>query len=503
MMKNNIFKAIVTVLSGALLTLAFAPFRIDILAIVSLIIFFYILDKSKKIRGAFFTSVLFGLGFFGTSISWVYISIHLFTQSVVAGLAAAIALVILLSFLHIIPFGTFSYILTRKANNFTKILIYPALWTLFEIVKANLLWGGFPWVSLGYSQTESPLIWFANIGGVYFVSYIVIFITCLIAFYICNKSSIKKIISCVVIICVLYICGLIIKHNQHSIETNQAQKVDLVQGDFIQGFKWDQDNFVKMEKYYENVAKEHKNALIIFSENAIPSYRQYLGPYFNSLAKIANKNNSALLIGSLSIEQSGNSSKIYNSSIIIGKGHGVYNKHHLVPFGEYFPIKFFGYVDSAGLSNFNAGHEVQPIMNAFGYPLANFICYEVGYPEQVRDQLQGAKIISVISDDSWFGDSIARDQQLQISQVRAIENAKFVLTTTSNGITSIINTRGKIEKELPKDTRGILEKTVYLNSYTTIWIEIGMNLIFSLIIFSLVIGIILKELIEKRHQVSN
>lgn len=498
MMKNSLFKAIIIILSGALLTLAFAPFRIDILAIVSLVIFFHILNKSKRIRSASFTSVLFGLGFFGTSISWVYISIHLFTQSVAAGLAAAIALVILLSFLHIIPFGTFSYILTRKANNLAKILIYPALWTLFEIVKANLLWGGFPWVSLGYSQTESPLIWFANIGGVYLVSYIVAFIACLIAFYICNKSDIKKIISCVGIISALYICGFIIEYNQPPVKTNQSQKVDLVQGDFIQGFKWDQDNFVKMEKYYENVAKQHKNALIIFSENAIPSYRQYLSPYFNNLAKIANKNNSALLIGSLSIEKSKNSSKIYNSSIIIGKGHGVYNKHHLVPFGEYFPIKFFGYVDSAGLSNFNAGHEVQPIMNAFGYRLANFICYEVGYPEQVRDQLQGAKIISVISDDSWFGDSIAREQQLQISQVRAIENAKFVLTTTSNGITSVINTRGEIEKELPKDTRGILEKTVYLNSYTTIWIEIGMALIFVLIIFSLVIGIILKELTEKR-----
>ncbi|MED7819123.1 MULTISPECIES: apolipoprotein N-acyltransferase [unclassified Francisella] len=497
-MKSSIFKAIITILSGALLTLAFAPFRIDILAIISLVIFFYILNNSKKIRGAFLTSILFGIGFFGTSISWVYISIHLFTQSVAAGLAAAVALVILLNFLHIIPFGTFSYILTRKANNFTKVLIYPALWTLFEIVKANLLWGGFPWVSLGYSQTESPLIWFANIGGVYLVSYIIAFIACLITFYICNKSNSKKVISSIVVIAILYICGFAIQHNQPLVKTNQTQKVDLVQGDFIQGFKWDQDNFVRMQQYYETVAKEHKNALIIFSENAIPSYRQYLSSYFDNLAKIANKNNSALLIGSLSIEQSKDSSKIYNSSIIIGKGHGVYNKHHLVPFGEYFPIKFFGYVDSAGLSNFNAGQEIQPIMNAFGYPLANFICYEVGYPEQVRDQLQGAKLISVISDDSWFGDSIAREQQLQISQVRAIENSKFVLTTTSNGITSVINSKGKIEKELPKDTRGILEKTIYLNSHETIWMQIGMNLIFGLIILSLIIGVILKEITQKR-----
>ncbi|AIT08561.1 acyltransferase [Candidatus Francisella endociliophora] len=498
-MKKIIFKILPPVLSGALLTLAFAPFRIDILAIVSLVIFFYLLNKSTKIRSAFFTSALFGFGFFGTSISWVYISIHLFTESMAAGLSAAVALVILLSFLHTIPFGTFSYILTRKANNFAKLLIYPALWTLFEIVKANLLWGGFPWVSLGYSQTESPIVWYANVGGVYLVTYLVAFIACLITFFICNKTSIRKTTAVIITICIFFAGGLIIKHNQPQIKTNQPQKVVLIQGDFVQGFKWDRDNFAKMQKYYENAADKYKDSLIILSENAIPNYRQYMSSYFNNLTDIADKNNNAILVGSLSIDQSDTKSKIYNSSIIIGKGQGTYNKHHLVPFGEYFPIKFFGYVDSVGLSSFNAGKAQQPIMSAFGSPLANFICYEVGYPEQVRAQLQGAKVISVISDDSWFGDSIAREQQLQISQVRAIENAKYVLTTTSNGITSIIKPNGEIEKELPKDTRGTLEQTIYLNNYQTVWMIAGMTGLWLLVVMSLIVGLIIKEKSERKR----
>ncbi|MBK2025929.1 apolipoprotein N-acyltransferase [Francisella philomiragia] len=496
-MKKIILKITPPIVSGALLTLAFAPFRIDVLAVVALVAFFYLLNRSVRIRDAFFTSTLFGIGFFGTSISWVYISIHLFTESVAAGLSAAIALVILLSFLNIIPFGVFSHILTRKANNFSKLLIYPALWTLFEIVKANLLWGGFPWVSLGYSQTESPLIWYANIGGVYLVSYIIALIACLIVFSICDNTSTKKTISVVAIIVALYLGGYIIKYNQPETQTNQPQKVVLIQGDFVQGFKWDRDNFAKMQKYYQQAASKYKDSLIILSENAIPNYRQFMSEYFKNLTKLANKNNNAMLIGSLSADQSTAGTKIYNSSIIIGKGEGVYNKHHLVPFGEYFPIKFFGYVDSVGLSSFNAGDNIQPIMTAFGSPIANFICYEVAYPEQVRDQLQGARLISIISDDSWFGDSIAREQQLQISQVRAIENIKYVLTTTSNGITAVINPDGVIVKELPKDTRASLEQTVYLNDYHSIWMRIGMALIFGLIILSLVIGIILKELTKK------
>lgn len=97
-MKKLIFRIVLPLLSGAILTLAFAPFRIDILALISLILFFYQLNKATKIRSAFFTATLFGIGFFGTSISWVYISIHLFTESIAAGLSAAVALVILLSF---------------------------------------------------------------------------------------------------------------------------------------------------------------------------------------------------------------------------------------------------------------------------------------------------------------------------------------------------------------------------------------------------------------------
>ena len=501
---KSLFPFIITLLSGAILVFAFAPFRIDVVAIVSLSIFFYFLSKCDKYRYAFLISLIFGLGFFGTSISWVYISIHLFTQSMAAGLAAAIALVILLSFLHTIPFGVFSYTLTHRSDNYMKLLIYPALWTLFEIVKANLLWGGFPWVSLGYSQTESPLIWYSSIGGVYFVTYLLAFIAVLITFYILpllktsrkSASSRYKLILSILTIVIIYIGGAITSKLQPSEISDQTQKVLLVQGDFIQEFKWNNANFLKMQNYYENIVKQHKDTLIILSENAIPAYRQYQTDYFNGLNKLADKNNNAILVGSLSNADN----KILNSSIMLGKGNGVYNKHHLVPFGEYFPIKFFGYIDSVGLSNFDAGDKVQPIMHAFSSPLANFICYEIGYPEQVRDQLQGASIISVISDDSWFGNSIARDQQLQISQVRAIENDRFVLSTTSNGITAIIKPNGYIEKELPKDIRNTLEGTVYKLNTETIWLKIGMALIFLLIIGSIAIAMIIKIITTNQPQ---
>ncbi|AXA33483.1 apolipoprotein N-acyltransferase [Francisella adeliensis] len=505
-MKRKLLKAILIILSGAVLTLAFAPFRIDILAIVGLCIFFYLLSNTTSLKQAFCRSLLFGIGFFGTSISWVYVSIHLFTESIAAGTAAAVALVILLSFLHIVPFAICSYLLTKNSRNYIKLIVYPALWTLFEIVKANLLWGGFPWVSIGYSQTESPLIWFANIGGVYLVSYVVAFISCLIVFYmlpIIQDKKLKKPLIAIIIIGLLYLSGAIISIIQPDYHTSKEQKVTLVQGDFGQGFKWERDNFIKMKAYYKKIAEQHQNSLIILSENAVTSFRQYQVPYFNELTDINIENNNAMLVGSLNLQKvSDNTSHIYNSSIIVGNGHGVYNKHHLVPFGEYFPIKFFGYVDSAGLSNFNQGRYIQPLMDAFGTPLANFMCYETAYPEQIRDQLQGAGYISIISDDSWFGDSIARYQQLQISEVRAIENSKFVLSTTSNGITAIIAPDGTITKQIPKDIRANLEGNIYINHFKSIWGSLGMSIIYILILFSIFLTIVLKISTETKKYIT-
>lgn len=504
-MKNKLLKIPLILLSGAILTLAFAPFRIDILAIIALCIFFYLLSNATTLKQVFSTSLLFGIGFFGTSISWVYVSIHLFTDSVAAGIAAAIALVILLSFLHIVPFAMCSYLLTQGSKNYIKLIIYPALWTLFEIVKANLLWGGFPWVSIGYSQTESPLIWLANIGGVYLVTYVVAFISCLIVFYmlplIKERQKNLKPLFAIVVVGLIYLFGVLISHLQPNYHTDKLQNVTLVQGDFIQGFKWDRDNFFKMEDYYKKLAEKQHDSLIILAENSIPAFRQYQSAYFKELTKINNKNNNAMLVGSLNLEKiNDRTSHIYNSSIIVGKGYGVYNKHHLVPFGEYFPIKFFGYVDSAGLSNFNTGKYIQPLMNAFNTPLANFMCYETAYPEQIRDQLQGAGFISIISDDSWFGDSIARYQQLQISEVRAIENAKFVLSTTSNGITAIIAPDGSINDQIPKDIRANLNGKIYINHFKTLWTILGMSLIYLIIIGSVAIAVLTKIITESKKR---
>ena len=491
---KKIFPYILALLSGVILTLAFAPFRIDIIAIISLCIFFVLVDRANTKLKKALIGFIFGLGFYTTGLAWVSVSIELFTDSFAVGASAALLLVIIASLITSTAFALITNYLVRKEQLRLKIFVFPAIWTFVEILKANAIFGGFPWVSIGYSQTENHLIWYASIGGVYFVTYIVAFISSLIAFLIIpNIKDIKKVsasLLVIFVIFVIYVLGFTISNHQWYKITSDKQKVVMVQGDFVQGFKWDYDNFNKIKEYYKNIASKYKNSIILLSENSIPYYKEYSLDYFKEINDIAKNNNSSVLLGSMSIDNDG---KYYNAATVVGDGYGTYRKHHLVPFGEYFPlISSFSYPDKFGLSSFSSGDAIQPLMSMHGSNVANFICYEIGYPEQVRDQLQKAGFITVISDDSWFGDSIARYQHLQITQVRAIENAKYVLHDTNNGITVIINPEGQIVEMLPKNTQAILESDVYSTQSYTIWSKIGMLLIWFIIISSITTAVIIR-----------
>ena len=267
---NNLKQYLLILFFGTILTLSFAPYRIDIIAIISMSIFFYFINNTSTKFHKFTISFLFGFAFYSSSIYWVYIPVSLFTGYLSAGILLALLLITVATFVTTVPFALLIHFLTGKnANNITKIIIYPALWVLFEIFKAKVIFGGFPWVSLGYSQTESTLIQYANIGSVYFVSYIITLIAIILVLYIPSKNK-RKIAYSLITVFIIYGLGYLISlHNFYKIE-GKPQKVTLVQGDFASGFKWNYNNFQKMQTYYKNIASKTKNSMIFYSENSSP-----------------------------------------------------------------------------------------------------------------------------------------------------------------------------------------------------------------------------------------
>ena len=178
--------------------------------------------------------------------------------------------------------------------------------------------------------------------------------------------------------------------------------------------------------------------------------------YVAQLAVAAKQHHSTIILG-VPIEKN---QKYYNGLIAIGEGHGEYAKQHLVPFGEYLPFEKYlrGIIGFFNLpmSDFSAAAK-QTYLNANGIRIAPFICYEIAYPALVLQAAANSQLLITLSDDSWFGRSIAMAQHLQIAQQRALETGRYLLFVSNSGITAIINPKGGVQASIPAFRVGVLD----------------------------------------------
>ena len=237
----------------------------------------------------------------------------------------------------------------------------------------------------------------------------------------------------------------------------------MVQGNISQHLKWDPNSlYSTLHTYYFETQKNWDCDLIIWPEAAIPMYPQQVALFLKSLNKEAKQHNTALVTGIPIYHEK--TKQTFNGLMILGDGHGLYLKQHLVPFGEtsisskvfnlFFNlcIKYFN-IPMSGLSQ---GPKNQKPAFVKNIPFAPFICYEIAYPTEVLHNLISKQFIIVVSDDSWFDGTFASAQQLQIAQMRALEMNRYLIYSTNTGITSIINPKGKIIKSAPPNQRLVL-----------------------------------------------
>ncbi|MFZ9036178.1 MAG: apolipoprotein N-acyltransferase [Francisellaceae bacterium] len=482
-------------LTGALLTLSFAPFYIWPFAVVSPLIFFILLSRHKNLSGFLVTGLLYGIGFFATSVSWIYVSIHLFSQSPLLSIAITAVFVLVMSLFFMLFALIAYYTRTLKLN---RALTYPVAWTLLELIRGHLF-TGFPWVLIGYGFTDTWFSGYAVIGSVYLVSFISVFITTLLLALMAPKQSLKTRLFCLFAIFVLTLIGFMLKQHNWTQKNSKALSVSLIQGDYVLSQKWNPEMLQTIIDYYYTATQDNPADLIFWSENAIPTYRPYISPFLRQINTLGNSEDSAILVGTIDVNSK---NQYFNAALVYGKGSGKYYKHHLVPFAEYYPFSrlispFMRYFNIP-MSDFTAGEKIQPLLEMNGISVALFICYEIAYPKEVRDQLQNAGLIAVISDDAWFGNSLAPWQHLEISQMRAIENGRFVLQTTNNGITAIIDPKGQITARLKPNTQDILHGKVYSYHGKTPWLYLGMIPLYCLMILFLVIAFAANKIAKAR-----
>jgi len=206
-------------------------------------------------------------------------------------------------------------------------------------------------------------------------------------------------------------------------------------------------------------------------ESAIPLPASYLDKYLTKLNDKTLKMNSALMVGIL---QPTNDSEthFYNSVITLGQAKGKHLKRQLVPFGEYIPKPLLAINRWFNLPepNLLPGKKQQPLIRIANHPIASLICYEIAYPNQLRAQMPEAQWIVSISDNGWFGHSLASYQQLQMAQILSLLTGRYQIVVNNDGLSSVINSFGEIVDSLPPFSSGILQSSIHPAEGSTFWI---------------------------------
>lgn len=434
---------LLAVLAGALLTAAFAPFNQFYLAILAPGLLLW-LWRGQTPRRAARRGLLFGLGHFGSGVYWVYISLHTYGKAPPAFAALATALLILYMALYPAAVG---YLLNRFAARpepSAWLLVAPALWAGLEWVR-SWLFSGFPWLTLGDSQTDSWLGHLAPYLGVFGVSWAALLMAGLVLLVLLHRWR----LAWGGLLLALWAGAWALGQITWVEADGKPLRISLIQGNIDQAQKWQPETLERtLELYATLTLKNAKDSdVVIWPETAIPLFFEDLDPKFiSALEDLTRSQHIDILTG----VPFGNWDKgiFHNGVVAIGAERGAYHKRQLVPFGEYMPLRFLfnlfhNFVDIP-MGDFTPGARDQPLIKAGGHPVGVSICFEAAFGSEIRLSLPDARFLVNVSNDAWFGDSLAPHQHLQIARMRAMEAGRPMARATNTGVSALIDARGRI-----------------------------------------------------------
>jgi len=445
--------SLLALFAGSLITLSLAPYRIWPAAILSCCLYMGLLRDARG-GAALWRGWLFGLGLFGTGASWVYVSIHVHGGAGVplAGLLTALFCASL-ALLH----AAFAWIYTRFVRDLMAgmLLGFPALWVLFEWLR-SWLFTGFPWLHVGYAALDTWAAGWAPLIGVFGTSLLFVFsAACLYLAWVRRHPQ-----ACLIyatMIAAIWLVGWQLQQAKWVAPASATPlSVGIVQANIPQELKWRREYYAPTLSLMEAMtAPLLGKDLVVWPESAVPGFYQNSRDFLQPMEEAARAAGTALITGIPWRPEDGGA--YFNSIVSLGEGSGVYHKQRLVPFGEYVPLEnwlrgLIAFLDLP-MSAFSAGKPDQPPLLAHDFRLSPFICYEIVYPDPVREFAAEADLMITISNDSWFGASIGPLQHLQMARMRALENGRYLVRATNNGVSAIIDERGNLLEYTPRFER--------------------------------------------------
>jgi len=454
-------------LAGGALPLAFAPFEQVWIAPLSVAVLFWFWSQAASHQLAARGGWFFGVGLFGVGASWIQVSIIQFggmnlplsllmTALFVAGMALFFALQ-----------GGLLFALRKRLPD-SKMVLFPLLWVGFEWLR-SWLFGGFPWLLLGHTAPGTFYQGLAPWLGTFGVSLFIAWIALLLLRGVVEPKR-RLVLSGQLLLLLGIAWGS--SQQQWSEPHGEPLSVALVQGNIAQDQKWRPENLSSTLQRYRSVTTQSEARLVIWPETAIPAFRQQVDRLFlQPLSQQLKEEGRSLISGIPLLElesEEGESNRYYNGVLTLGldqeRNPVAYRKRHLVPMGEYLPFSdlldpLFDFLQIP-FSSFSAGSAEQSPILVAGHQLSPTVCYEIAFPELAFSHLPEAGVLVTVSNDGWFGGSLAPDQHLQIARMRALEAARPVLRATNTGVTAVIGADGVIQQQLPRSEYAVLEVVV-------------------------------------------
>lgn len=485
----RIYHLVLALLSGILSVAGFAPWNLFALPVLALGLLFWLYTQNDNARHCAGIGFAFGLGMFGAGISWIYVALHDYGNMPI--FLALLATLLFTAFLALFP-ALAGYLQAKiKSPLWLRLsLLIPALWVAAELLRGYFL-SGFPWLTLGYTQIpESPLLGYAPILGVYGVSLALAISAGLLTMIVRLRWSTQGKAATAALL-ILWTGGTALRMLEWTQAEGAPTKVSLLQGNIAQDEKFAESQLVTTLETYRRLTLQSDARLIVFPETALPLLREELPEsYLSILRDHARQQDGDVLIGAFTREHA----LYFNSMFSIGSASSqTYHKSHLVPFGEFIPLRpVFGWlindVLDIPMSDLSSGGTHQALLNLAGQRIAMNICYEDVFGEEIARALPQATLLLNASNDAWYGNSAAAIQHNQISQMRALETGRMMLRATNTGVSSVIGRDGRVQHMLAQHQEGTLTALIQGYSGSTPYIFWGNTALLTLLLAILAIA---------------
>jgi apolipoprotein N-acyltransferase len=437
-------------------------------------------------RGALVPGLLAGAVYFGGTLYWLVDVMTTF-----GGLAtplAAVVAALLVAYLALFPaaFAVAMAVLVRRLGA-VALLLAPGVWVTTELGR-TYFWSGFPWVLLGYSQvTVLPVAQLASLVGVFGLSGLVAFVNGAMAYGISARGRRRyvPVLAALVVVVGSSVWGAQRIAREELAHAGAPIRVGLVQGNIAQADKWNPALREAISERYLTLSRDairQGAGFVIWPESSTPYYFEEDPVDAAAIRRLAREAEASFLIGSDQLDPSGaarltegSEIRYYNAAFLVGpdgETAGVYRKIHLVPFGEYVPLRrllFFAAPLVETVADFSPG-ELPVILPVAGHQASTAICYEIIYPGLIRRFVQqGSELLTTITNDAWYGFSSAPYQHFEQAAMRSIEQGRYLARAANTGISGFVDPYGRVlhrsemfETEvLVADVRFLQDRTFY------------------------------------------